>query len=232
MTTSAPYFTQSRPAIILTILMAACSLVYELALAQSLTALFGGTVLRYSVTIGLYLFGLGLGTFYVDQRPAKHLAHSFFYVQIGLSVLGSLGFISMIAVSVWQFDYPWLVFLYAHGLILVIGFFSGLELPLMNDLNRKRFTETLSFDYWGALIGCVAFPVLLYPQLGLVLTTLLTASVNWALCLYVACHFRLGVRFHALLWTVGLGLAGLVVFEEPLTKALQSIYISGDFNVH
>ena len=47
----------------LTLLVAFCSIVYELIFSQALTVIFGGTVIRYSMTIGLYLFSLGIGAF-------------------------------------------------------------------------------------------------------------------------------------------------------------------------
>ena len=39
----------------ITFVLAFCSIVYELLLGQTLSAFLGNTVLRYSVTIGLYM---------------------------------------------------------------------------------------------------------------------------------------------------------------------------------
>ena len=42
----------------ITFILAFCSIVYELLLGQTLSAFLGNTVLRYSVTIGLYMMSL------------------------------------------------------------------------------------------------------------------------------------------------------------------------------
>ena len=46
----------------ITLVLAACSLVYELLIAQTLSLLAGNTVIWYSLTVGLYLGAMGLGT--------------------------------------------------------------------------------------------------------------------------------------------------------------------------
>lgn len=51
---------------IFTLVLAFCSIVYELLLGQSLSAFMGNTVLRYSVTIGLYLFSMGMGALFAE----------------------------------------------------------------------------------------------------------------------------------------------------------------------
>ena len=218
--------------LVITVAMAACSLVYQLVIAQTLTVLFGGTVLRDSITIGLYLFGMGLGAFYADRWPTRQVPRKFFYTQISLSLMGSLGFITMIIVSAWQYKFPWLVYLYSYALTLGIGFLSGLELPLMNELNQNRFTQTLSFDYWGALLGSVSFPLLLYPQFGLIVSALLTACVNWLICVYIAYHFRLSWWLQGILWITGSILMALTAYQNSLEAILQNIYVTGKLHAN
>ena len=48
--------------------LAFCSIVYELLLGQALSAFLGNTVLRYSVTIGLYMMSLGIGSMIAEGR--------------------------------------------------------------------------------------------------------------------------------------------------------------------
>ena len=43
------------------LVLAACSLLYELLIAQTLSILAANTVVWYSVTIGVYLASMGLG---------------------------------------------------------------------------------------------------------------------------------------------------------------------------
>ena len=56
----------------LTFLLAFCSIVYELLLGQALAAFLGNTVLRYSVTIGLFLLAKGIGAWLAEGRVARH----------------------------------------------------------------------------------------------------------------------------------------------------------------
>jgi spermidine synthase len=68
--------------------------------------------------------------------------------------------------------------------IFVVGVLTGVELPLLiglgNELAPKgRATNrVLGFDYLGALVGGVLFPLLLVPYLELLTIGLLTANVN------------------------------------------------------
>lgn len=51
----------------LTFTVALCSIVYELIYSEMLTVVFGGRAIRYAITIGLFLFCLGLGAFAFDD---------------------------------------------------------------------------------------------------------------------------------------------------------------------
>ncbi len=70
----------------ITLLVAFCSIVYELVYSQTLTIVFGGTVQRYAITIGLFLFFLGLGSFYYKFLNSKKDFQNFIKVEIILSI--------------------------------------------------------------------------------------------------------------------------------------------------
>ena len=46
-----------------TLIISGCSMVYELIISAVSSYLAGDSTLQYSVTIGLYMFALGLGSF-------------------------------------------------------------------------------------------------------------------------------------------------------------------------
>src|SRR5262249_12617954 len=73
----------------LTAVIALCSIVYELLLAQTLSALLGNTVLRYSVTIGCFLGALGLGAILCGS-DATDAARRLTRVELALSALGGV----------------------------------------------------------------------------------------------------------------------------------------------
>ena len=73
---------------IITLILAFCSIVYELLLGQTLSAFFGNTVLRYSVTIGLYLFamGMGIGGYIKEMNGVSYIE----YIAPGLIVTSAM----------------------------------------------------------------------------------------------------------------------------------------------
>ena len=60
--------------LLLKFILAFCGLSYELILAQGLSAFLDNTVLRYSTTIGLYMFALGLGALPFATADARRPA--------------------------------------------------------------------------------------------------------------------------------------------------------------
>ena len=68
----------------ITFILAFCSMAYELLLGQSLSAFMGNTVLRYSVTIGLYMLSMGIGSLMAEGRIVKHPVTSLLKLRVPL----------------------------------------------------------------------------------------------------------------------------------------------------
>jgi spermidine synthase len=108
----------------------------------------------------------------------------------------------------------------------------GLEIPLLLRLLENRHTlrynaaYVLSLDYIGGLVGSLAFPLVLLPQLGLIKASLLTGLLN-------ACVVVLGLWIYAghyiqrrrvlglLTGAVLLGLATAFVQAPRVEEALE-----------
>ena len=170
----------SLPLLGFTFMLAFCSIVYELLLGQTLSAFLGNTVLRYSVTSGLYMFSMGIGAFLAGERVLAHPVRSLQLLEIALAILGSVSvplvfFIDLI-------DAPVLLLsIVAHLLIIVIGILTGLEIPLLIEVRsevKNAASRILGVDYIGAFVGTVAFALWFYPKLGIFATAIFTASVN------------------------------------------------------
>ncbi|MCC9600562.1 polyamine aminopropyltransferase [Stieleria sp. JC731] len=161
------------------LVIATCGLIYELLAGTLASYLLGDSVTQFSFVIGVYLSALGIGAWlskYVDEK----LARTFIEVELGLALLGGLStpllFIAFGHVTWFQTA--------LFGSVVLIGTLVGLELPLLMRIMREHLdfhelvARVLTFDYIGALLASVLFPVFLVPRLGLVRTSLLFGLLN------------------------------------------------------
>jgi spermidine synthase len=168
------------PIIFLNVLIiATCGLIYELLAGTLASYVLGDSVTQFSLIIGIYLSALGVGAWlsgFIDQE----LARKFVEVEIAVALLGGLSapllFLSFAKLSYFQ------VVLYS--VVFAVGALVGLELPLLmrilkDTLDFKELvSRVLTFDYIGALIASLLFPLFLVPKLGLVRTSLLFGILN------------------------------------------------------
>lgn len=166
--------------LVATFFVALAGLIYELIGATLSSYLLGDSVRQFSFVIGIYLAAMGLGA-WVSRFVTDTLA-GFVWAQIALGLFG--GFMA-----------PILFFSYAYmgevGLplmlnLVVVGTLAGMELPLIARLLKEiglpefRFENVLSFDYVGALVASLIFPLLIVPHLGLMSASLAFGVLNLA----------------------------------------------------
>jgi spermidine synthase len=161
------------------LVIATCGLVYELLAGTLASYVLGDSVTQFSLIIGIYLSALGAGA-WVSRFVERELARRFVDVELAVAVLGGasapLLFLSFAHLSYFH------VVLYA--LVFLIGVLVGLEIPLLmrilkDHLDFKELVaRVLAFDYAGALIASLLFPIFLVPKLGLVRTSLLFGFFN------------------------------------------------------
>jgi spermidine synthase len=236
------------PLYAVTLVLAMCSLLYELVLAQTLSALLGNTVLRYSITIGCYLGALGVGSLLCkpdapDRDPRIRLVR----VEVALCIVGASAvpcFFYFDGIQRYLYfgegawageSYAPILFLVAtHVFIVAIGVLSGFELPLLLSLGERRrrgsTPRVLGVDYLGSLVGAVVFPLVLLPKLGLIATAFSVALLNGVAGAILAFWFRLRR------WTIAAGLAvaillsvvGLAASSAIEQRFLKSFYYETD----
>jgi spermidine synthase len=160
---------------------AACGLVYELALTALGSYLIGNSVMQTSVVISVMVFAMGIGS--VAAKPLqKRAVGAFALVEVVLALIGGL------SVLLLYVSFAWLR-LYTPTMVVisfVVGLLIGAEIPLlMTLLQRIRRQEAgsavadmFAFDYVGALVGGLAFPLLLLPVFGQLRGALVVGSVN------------------------------------------------------
>jgi len=168
---------------ILTFILAFCSMAYELLLGQSLSAFLGNTVLRYSVTIGLYMLSMGIGSLMAEGRFVKSPVTALLKIELLLTVTGGFSVIALLVID--SAGLPPLLFsALAHSLIIIIGIFTGFEIPLLMHLKNLETKQSesivLGVDYLGAFFGTVVFAFVFYPIVGLIPTAFFVATLNAA----------------------------------------------------
>jgi len=160
-------------------IVAICGIVYELVVGTISSYLLGNSVTHFSITIGLFLSAMGIGSF-LSSRFERHLLRTFVLIEMGVGVVGGGAAVLLYAV----FATSDLYYLVMVLLLLVLGSLIGMEIPLLTRVmgGWERIKETLStvlgLDYLGALLASVLFPLVLLPQLGLLNTAFATGLLN------------------------------------------------------
>jgi spermidine synthase len=77
-----------------------------------------------------------------------------------------------------------------YFVVFAIGVFVGLEIPLLlrilkDEIEFKELvSRVLAFDYVGALVASILFPILFVPKLGLIRTSLIFGMLNAGVALW------------------------------------------------
>lgn len=164
----------------ITATLAFCSIVYELLIGQSLSAFLGNTVRQYCITIGLYMFSMGIGAIIAEGKLTKKPVLTLQIFEILLTIAGGTSLIFLYIINSINLA-PLLIITLSYSLIIVIGILTGAEIPLLIEIHKsnKGLPQTiLGIDYFGALLGTLAFAFFFYSKLGLFLTSFLIASLN------------------------------------------------------
>ncbi len=211
--------------------VAACGLVYELAAGALASYLLGDSVLQFSTVIGSYLFAMGIGSwlsrFFDRQLPAHFLRIELMVALVG----GALPAILFVANAFVPGAFRFLL----YAMVLLVGTLVGLEIPLVMRILRRNValkelvSQVLTFDYLGALVVSLAFPLVLVPHLGLIRTGLLFGLMNaavavWALWLFRAELRHFGAHVLACVLTLGVLLAGFAGAGQITTLAEDHFY--------
>jgi spermidine synthase len=187
--------------------IATCGLVYELIAGTLASYLLGDSVTQFSTIIGAYLSAMGIGS-YLSKYVARNEISVFVRVEMLVGLVGgcsaALLFVLFAEVSSFR------VLLYA--IVAVIGILVGLEIPLLLRIlkDRLEFKELVSqvftFDYVGALLASLLFPLVLVPHLGLVRSSFLFGGLNVIVALATLQLLRRHVA-----WARGMQVIGAII---------------------
>ena len=179
-------------------IVASCGLAYELIAGALSSYLLGDSVLQFSSIIGCYLFAMGVGSHLSKYVKDEDTLSRFIDIELLVGLLGgvSAAFLFLMFATL---STPFRTTLYA--LVFALGVLVGMEIPLvMRVLNGRRaefrelVSRVLTFDYLGALVVSLLFPLVLAPKLGLSRTGFLFGILNAAVALWTTYIFRKEIK--------------------------------------
>ena len=165
--------------------IATCGLIYELLAGTLASYVLGDSVTQFSFVIGVYLSAMGVGA-WLSQYILSNLARYFIEIELALALIGG------VSAPVLFLAFPWIDWFrpLLFGMVFSMGVLVGLELPLLMRILKEYLdfgdlvSRVLTFDYIGALLASLLFPILFVPYLGLVRTSLLFGMLNALVALW------------------------------------------------
>lgn len=171
--------------------VATCGLLYELVTGALASYLLGDSVKQFSYTIGTYMFSMGIGS-YLSKYIQKHLLQRFIEIELLIGIIGGLSSTLLFIL----FDNGAYFQQTLYFLLALTGIFVGMEIPLLMRILKDRLefkdlvATIFTFDYIGALLASLLFPILLVPKLGLVSTSLVFGIMNILVGLFMISAFK------------------------------------------
>ncbi len=214
------------------LVIATCGLIYELLAGTLASYVLGDSVTQFSLVIGVYLSALGAGA-WLSRFVEERVARCFIEVELGVALLGGTSApLLFLSFSSLEWFRPVL-----FGVVFLIGTLVGLELPLLMRILKEHLdfndlvSRVLAFDYIGALVASMLFPMFLVPRLGLVRTSLVFGLLNAAVGLWGTYLLRpllsqrglTGLRGRAAL-TIVLLVIGLIKADSLTSLAEDGTY--------
>ncbi len=148
---------------------------------------------------------MGIGSF-LSKYVGKNVMLTFVQVELLIGVVG--GSSAAILFMLFEHVEHFRVLLYA--IVAIIGILVGLEVPLLMRILKDRLefkdlvSQVFTFDYVGALLASLCFPLVLVPHLGLLRSSFLFGLLNVLVAL----------------WTMQ-----LLQKELPWRRSLQSVAV-------
>jgi len=184
----------TRPGVILLMaaafLAAGCAVVYELLIGSTSAFFLGDSVEEFSLTIGFFLFAMGLGS-WISRAVRQRLLERFVAIELWLGLTGGCSVLVLYAAFAYTGQYRYCML----ALTVAIGALIGLELPLLTRILRAHgnlrsvLADVLSLDYMGSLAAALLFPYVLLPLLGSLHTAAAAGLLNAAVGVGVLIYF-------------------------------------------
>lgn len=221
--------TQSRLLLITAAVSSSCGLAVELLLGTLASYLVGNQALAYGVAVGGFLAAMGIGSYFsqfIAREPQnkpevrQQLLKAFVMVELAIAPLTALLPLGLFVLFIVG-GYLWLGLFLAT---ILLGILAGLEVPLLTRVLeleagvREALAGVLALDYLGALLGSLAFPVLLLPWLGMFPTAFVLGAFAALMAFFIGREFSRLRRWGYL----GLILAIALILLSPLATTFSN----------
>ena len=167
--------------------IATCGLIYELVAGTLASYLLGDSVKQFSFIIGVYLFSMGVGSYFA-KFIQSNLLKTFVEIEILVGLVGGLS--SVVLYFLFENAASFQFVLYF--LVFVTGCLVGLEIPLLMNILKDRVafrdlvSNVFAFDYIGALLASILFPLFLMPHFGIMGTSLFFGMINVSIAIVLS----------------------------------------------
>lgn len=211
-----------------TLIISGCSIIYEVLISSVSSYLVGDSIKQFSITIGIYMCAMGVGS-YISKFIRKNMFDWFVFVEIGVGFIGGISSIVLFVSNIYLESYALVMYLE----IIIIGTLVGLEIPLLTRIiesNTKNLRVTLSsifsFDYIGGLIGSIAFPLLLLPNLGYFTTAFITGALNIVVSIIIIISYKdyiMNIKIFKVISFITLGIMIYgSIFSENIAYSIEN----------
>ena len=204
-------------------IIATCGLVYELIAGTLASYLLGDSVTQFSTIIGTYLFSMGIGS-WLSRYIEGNLLRWFIKTEILVGIVG--GCSAPLLFLLFEYIASFRVILYAF--VCLTGILVGLEIPILMRILKSSISfkdlvsQVFTFDYIGALLASIIFPLLLVPHLGLIRTSLFFGILNIGVAAFLLYQFDetrpyRGPYIFTVLLSIAMLLLGFVYAERIMS---------------
>ncbi len=209
------------------LIIASCGLAYELIAGALASYVLGDSVLQFSTVIGTYLFAMGIGSHLSQYVSERRLLQRFIDIELLVGLIGGLSGIALFLGFAWLPEFKALL----YAVVLAIGLLVGMEIPLVMRILHARdqvfeqlISRVLTFDYLGALLVSLLFPLVFAPLLGLARSAVLFGIANVMVAAWTTWHFfppaqaRIRRRLLQRIGGVSLALVLAMIYADQLVQ--------------
>lgn len=216
-----------RLLLVTTLIISICSIIYELIISSISSYLKGDSITQFSITIGLYMSAMGIGS-YLSKYIKNSLFNKFVFVELSIGIIGGFSSFILFMTNIYTEIYSLIMYI----IVIFIGILVGVEIPLLtriieeNNSNiRVNLANIFTFDYIGGLIGSIAFPLILFPKLGFVTTSFLVGTINVLVATIIVIRYKEYIKNYKTIKNVCiillLVISTFVLTSNILTKKIE-----------